>query len=117
MQRVRHGNHSGSAVDDAADRCIDHADRVAAGDKRAEPVGEVDDFTAGNAGEEVFRAAGEAGNFVRKDGTADQNVIVVEDSAVNSHWNVFVEKAAVDFAISEAGISPSAVSAAASEPS
>ena len=58
------------------------ADGVHAGCQRAEPVGGVNDVWACNPGEQILGAAGEADHLVRKDRTADDQVIVVQNQPV-----------------------------------
>ena len=53
-----------------------------AGDQRAEPVREVDDLLAGDAGEEVLVAAGEADHLVREDRPDDERDVVLDDGPV-----------------------------------
>jgi hypothetical protein len=71
-QRVRDVDQRGGLLDHLAGRgpfaAVD--DRV--GDDGAEPVEEVDDLVAGDAGEEVLVAAGEADHLVREDRAEDQ---------------------------------------------
>jgi hypothetical protein len=64
----RHTDKLCRAVDDPPHRRVLDADSVHAGHKRTEPVREVDDVGAGDAGEEVLGAAGEPHDLVGKTG-------------------------------------------------
>ena len=53
---------------------------------------------AADAGEEVLVAAGEADHLVREDRADDDELVVVEDGAVDRHVDVHLEQAAGQFA-------------------
>ena len=63
----------------------ERADDLGAGDQRADPVGEVDDLLAGDAGEEVLVAAGEADDLVREHRADDEGDVVLDDGPVQRH--------------------------------
>ena len=96
-QGVRDIEQRGGLLDHLARRrplaAVDH--RV--GDDRAQPVEEVDDLVARDAGEEVLVPAGEAHDLVREDRAEDQERVVVEDQLVEPDVHLFAEKAAADF--------------------
>src|SRR4051812_7825764 len=69
-------------IDDGANRSVSGADNVVVSDNGAEPVCEVDDLGACNAGEEILVAPGETDDLVRKDGSANDDVVVVKDQLV-----------------------------------
>ena len=56
------------------------ADDFIAGQQRSQPMGQVDQLRAADAGEEILGSAGEAGYFVGENGAADQDVIVSRES-------------------------------------
>jgi hypothetical protein len=80
--------HRRRAIDDGPHRRVARADHRAARDDGAEPVREVDDVGAGDAREEVLRAAREPDDLVREDRPANHDVVVVEDQPVQRHRHV-----------------------------
>ncbi len=52
---------------------------------------EVQQFRTGDAGEEVFVAAGEAGHFVREDGPQDEGDVAIVNAGVDPHGHVKCE--------------------------
>jgi len=89
--RRRDGHHRRCAIDDCAHRRVAAADDLVVGDERAEPVREVDDVRAGDAGEEILVAARKADDFVREDRSADDDPVVIEDAPVERHGHRFFE--------------------------
>ena len=63
--------------DHVAYRRLGRADDFGTGDRRAQPVEEVDELPIADAGKEVLQAAGEADHFVRIRGAEDHQLIVV----------------------------------------
>ena len=45
----------------------------------------------GDSGEQILRAAREADDFMREDGPADENVVVLGDEAIQRDGNVLFE--------------------------
>src|SRR5207248_2107613 len=62
------------------------------GDDRAEPVKEVQDLRAANAGKEIFVAAGKAHDFMGEDWAEDYQLIVVEDGPVDSDLHIHLKE-------------------------
>ena len=93
---ARGGNHGGAGVDDFSDGGVFRADDDGVGDERAEPVEEVEDLGACDAGEEVFVAAAESGDFVRENGPDDAEEVVFEDAFVDGHFDFLAHEAAGD---------------------
>ena len=79
----------GGLVDDGADGCLFDADDAVVGDQGAEPVKEVQDFGAGDSGEEVLVAPRKADDLVRERGAADEEQVVVENGAVDVDRDAF----------------------------
>ena len=85
------------SMDHRANQGFAGADDLVAGEQRAQPVGQVDQLRSADAGEEIFRSAGKSRDFVRKHGAADQDVIVVENQAVQLDRNGFLQQSAGQF--------------------
>ena len=81
-------------MDDGADRCIGHADDFVIGDERAQPVGEMNDFGSGDSGKEILGATGESGDLMWKDRPADEDVVVVENKAIERNRDDLAYQAA-----------------------
>ena len=86
-----HGDHLGRAVDHRPHRRVARADHLVVGDEGTQPVREVDDLRAGDAGEEVLVPAREADHLVREHRPADDELVVVEDAAVQRHRHILRE--------------------------
>ncbi len=71
------------------------ADDLRAGNQRSEPMEEVQQLLPAYAREEILRPAGESDDLVRKHGSADHHVVVIEDSLVDRHVDIAGELAAV----------------------
>ena len=93
-QGMRHRNQFRRAMDYAPHQRLASADDVITGEQGTQPVREVDQLRAADAGEEILGSAGEAGNFVGEDRPADQDVIVGEDEAIELDRNSLAEQAA-----------------------
>ena len=61
--------------------------------ERAEPVGEVNDLGRRDSREQVLRAAGEAGDLVRKHRAADEHVVVFGRQAIERDRHVLAQTA------------------------
>ena len=83
---VDHGSHGGVAG----------ADNGQGSHQRAQPVGEVGDFRAGNAREEVLGAAGVAYHLVGEDRPANDELVIVKDEAIDSNRQVLREQPSSD---------------------
>ncbi len=90
----RHPHHRRRAVDDRANRRIAGADDLVVGDERAEPVSEIDDLGAGDAGKEILVAPREADDLVREHGPADHELVIVEYPTIERYRHVLLQPAA-----------------------
>ena len=68
------------------------------GDDGAEPVEEVEDVRPADAGKKILVPAGKSDDLVRKDGADDDELVVVEDGAVDRNGHVHLEQAAGELA-------------------
>ncbi len=93
-ERERRVEHGRRAVDHRAHGRVDRADHVVARDERAQPVREMDDLGRRDPRKEVLRAAGEADHLVRKHRTADQDVVVLGDQAIERDRHVLPQTSA-----------------------
>ena len=81
-------------VDHLAHRRPLVADDHRVGDDRAEPVEEVEHLRSADAGKQVFVAAGKPDHLVRENRPDDDDLVVVEEPAVDLHFHVEREQAA-----------------------
>jgi hypothetical protein len=91
-------DHGGGAVHHLTDGGPLVADDDGVGDDGAQPVEEINDILAGDAGEQVLVAAGEADDFVGEDRADDHQEIVIVDHAVAGDIHVHFEAALGDIA-------------------
>ncbi len=70
-------------VDHPPDRGLLPADDLPAGDQRPQPVEEMEEFAAGDAGEKVLGPPGEADHLVGKDRPQDDDQVVIKDALVD----------------------------------
>ena len=84
------------AIDHRAHRRVPRADHVIAGDHGAEPVREIDNLGTADSRVEIFIAARKAHDFVRKHRPANEQLIVIENQAVEFYGNFLREQAAGD---------------------
>ena len=75
-------------VDHGAHGSVACADDLVVGDDRTQPVGEVDDLRAGDAGEEIFVAAGKADHLVREDRSADDELVIIKNELVQADGDI-----------------------------
>ena len=95
-QRQRRVEKRCRAIDHRPHGCVDRAEQGRGGDKRAEPVREVDDFRRGDARKQILRASRKPGDFVRKDRSADEHMIVFGGPPVQRHGYVLMQAPARD---------------------
>ena len=91
-------HHCTGAVDDLAHWRPLVADDFWGGDHGAEPVEKVQYLRPGDAGEEVFVAAGKADHLVRENRPDDHDVIVVEQLGIDLHRHVHLKQSAAEVA-------------------
>src|SRR5262249_24059622 len=84
------------AINHPAHGRVFRPDHLIAGDDCAEPVREVDHFRAADAREEIFGAAGKAYYFVWEGRAANDDLIVIEDQFVQSHFDRLPQHATSD---------------------
>src|SRR6185437_13233924 len=87
-------DHRSGAVHDFADGGPLVADDHRVGAHGAEPMEEVQNLRAANAGEQIFIAAGEADDFVRENRAADDDLVVIVNELVDLDGDVHGEQAA-----------------------
>ena len=81
-------------VDHPPDRGVLPADDLPAGDQRRQPVEEMEERAAGDAGKEVLCASGEADDLMGKDRPQDDDQVVIEDAFVDIDRHPLPEKTA-----------------------
>ena len=57
-------------------------------------MGEVDDLGAGNAGEKILVATGEADNFMGENGAADNELVVIQNQLVEADGHLLGQQSA-----------------------
>ena len=80
------------------------ADDLGRGDEGADPVRDVDDVLARDAGEEVLVAAGDADDLVRQHRPDDERDVVLDDRPVEQHGDVHRQPTLGQLASRAAGI-------------
>ena len=85
-------NKFGGTMNDATDRCILDANCVHTGHKCAKPVCKVDDIWSCNAGKEILGTTGETHDFMRENGTTDNELIIVQNYTVERHRHILCQQ-------------------------
>ena len=85
----RHSDFRRRSIDKLTNRSADGADKVVAAQQSAQPVRLVNHLAAADAGKQIFVSAGKPYNFVRKYGSANYDLVIIEKQAIDLHQNRF----------------------------
>ena len=89
-----HGNHGRRQVDDGPHGGVLGAVDLVVGDQRAQPVEQVQDFSAGHARIEILVAAAETHDLMGKHGPDDADQVIVQHPAVQGNVDGFAHEPA-----------------------